>query len=119
MEDLLQEITIYHGKSFTRYNVKASVRCTSYKNRNTTGSNITDNALIRCFDVLGYKTTWDCTKGDIIVLKQVSDSITKAPLTELREKYGKEAVLEVSSIDEFIFDDEDIKELNHIKIGGR
>lgn len=120
MDGLLRDITIYHKDStWVRYNIKASVRCTSYRNRNTTGVDTTDNALIRVFDVDGYKTTWKCQKGDIIVLNNVTDSITKAPLTEMRAKYGKEVVLEVSSIDEFIFDDVDLKELNHVKIGGR
>lgn len=121
MDGLLRDITIYNKDTngWTRYNIKASVRFTSYKNRNNTGSNITDNALIRVFDVIGYKTTWKCQKGDVIVIGNVSDSITKAPLTEMREKYGKEVVLEVSSIEEFVFDDVDLKEINHIKIGGR
>ena len=38
---------------------------------------------------------------------------------ELREKYGKDYVYEVSSIDIFDFKDNDLLELNHIKIGAR
>lgn len=120
MDGLLQEITIYHKENgWVRYNITASVRNTSYLNRNNTGVNSTDNALIRVFNVEGYNNTWKCEKGDIIVLKSVSDGITSAPLTELRQKYGKSLVVEVSSVESFIFKDEDLKEINHIKIGGR
>ena len=122
MDGLLQEITIYHKTSdnWTRYNLaNVSVRNTSYLNRNNTGVNTTDNALIRVFDTDGYNNTWKCEKGDVIVLKSVSDNIIKAPLTEMREKYGKSIVIEVSSVEPFIFNDIDLKEINHIKIGGR
>lgn len=121
IENLLQEITIYHKTSdgWVRYNIDASVRNTSYLNRNTTGVNTTDNALIRIFKTEEYNNTWMCEKGDIIVLKGVSDSIIKAPLTEMREKYGKSQVVEVTSVEPFIFKDSDLKEINHIKIGGR
>ena len=122
MDGLLQEITIYHKTSdnWTRYNLaNVSVRNTSYLNRNNTGVNTTDNALIRVFDTDGYNNTWKCEKGDVIVLKSVSDNIIKAPLTEMREKYGKSQVVEVTSVEPFIFKDSDLKEINHIKIGGR
>lgn len=119
-EELLQDITIFHKElSWIKYNIKASVRRTAYRNRNTTGSNDTDTALIRVFNIEGYNNTWSCQKGDVIVLKSVLDSIIKAPLTEMREKYGKENVVEVSSVEPFVFEDEDLKEINHIKIGGR
>lgn len=121
MEDLLQDITIYHkeGTDYIRYNKVASVRNTSYLNRNKTGVQTADNALIRVFDTKEYNNTWKCQKGDIIVSKKVLDNVVKAPLTELREKYGKEYVYEVSSIDIFDFDNDDLLELNHIKIGAR
>jgi len=122
MEDnLLQDITIYHkeNNSFTRYNKRASVRNTAYRNRNNTGLSNSDSALIRVFDVNGYNNTWKCSKGDVIVALNVDDTIVQAPLTELQKKYGKEYVYEVSSIDIFKFEDNDISELNHIKIGGR
>jgi hypothetical protein len=121
MKDLLQDITIYHkvDNNWIRYNIKASVRNTSYLNRNRTGTNTSDNALIRIFNIEGYKNTWNCEKGDIIYSDKTEYDIVKAPLTELREKYGKSDVYEVSSVEKSIFDDEDIKELNHIKIGGR
>ena len=92
MDNLLQDITIYHkdGTQYVRYNKIASVRNTSYLNRNKTGVQTTDNALIRVFDTKGYNNTWKCQKGDIIVSKKVLDDIIKAPLTELREKYGKD-----------------------------
>ena len=121
MDDLLQDITIYHkeGTQYVRYPKIASVRNTSYLNRNKTGVQTADNALIRVFDTKGYNNTWKCQKGDIIVSKKVLDDIVKAPLTELREKYGKDYVYEVSSIDIFDFKDNDLLELNHIKIGAR
>lgn len=120
-KDVEQYITIYHknGNNWERYHKNASLRNVSYYNRNMTGSNSTDNALIRIFEVEGYNHTWTCKKGDIICSKKINDIIEKAPLTELREKYGKENVFEVSSVEEFIFDDARIKKLNHIKIGGR
>lgn len=116
--DLLQDITIYHNKS-ERYNLKASVRDTSILNRNRTGTSLSDNVLIRIFDIEGYNNTWKCKKGDIIVLLGVSDDIVKAPLTELKQKYGKDNVIEVASIDKNIYDAPELKEINHIKIGGR
>lgn len=123
MDKLLQEITIYHkeGNNWNRYIVKASVRSTVYLNRDDRGTGLqtTDNALIRIFDVEGYNITYKIQKGDIIYSKATNYEIDEAPLTELRNLYGKEKVFEVSSVEEFIFDDEDIKELNHIKVGGR
>ena len=121
MDDLLQDIPIYHkeGTQYVRYNKTASVTNTSSLTRTTKGTQTTDNALIRVFDTNGYNNTWECQKGDIIVSKKVLDDIIKAPLTELREKYGKDYVYEVSSIDIFDFKDNDLLELNHIKIGAR
>lgn len=119
MEDLLQDITIYHEENnkYVRYPKVGSVRNTSILNRNKTGVSTTDNALIRIFDVEGYNNTWKCQKGDVIVAKEVLDEIETAPLTEFRKKYGKENVFSVKSIDIFDFNSEDIKELNHVKIG--
>lgn len=120
IDNLLQDITIYRKETpFTRYNIRASVRNTSILNRNTTGLDKADTALIRVFDVDGYNTTWTCKKGDVVVLQAVTDAIEKAPTTELKNKYGKEKVIEVASIDEFIFDNPDIRVINHVKIGGR
>lgn len=119
-DGLLQEITIYHkGTEIEKHNKNASVRNTSYLNRNKTGLDTVDTGIIRIFDVEGYETTWKCNKGDVIVSFKVDDIITEAPLTYLRKKYGKENVFEVSSIDKFIFEEEDLKELNHIKVGVR
>lgn len=114
MEDFpTQKITIYHKADniWNRYVVEASYRNTSILNRNKSGSNSTDNALIRIFDVSGYNVS----KGDIIVNKSVDDEIKSTPLTELSAKYGTENVHKVTSIDKFIFDDEDLP--NHIKLG--
>lgn len=60
-----------------------------------------------------------CSKGDVIVALNVEDAINQAPLTELQKKYGKEYVYEVSSVEIFNFEDNDINSLNHVKIGGR
>ena len=121
IDEILQDITIYHKEEnkYIRYPKLASLRNTSYLNRNKTGLQTTDNALIRIFDTKGYNNTWKCEKGDIIVSKKVKDDIEKAPLTELQKKYGKDYVYEVSSIDIFEFKDNDLLELNHIKIGAR
>lgn len=123
MNKLLKDITIYHkeNNNWEKYIVKASVRSTVYLNRDDRGTGIqtTNNALIRIFDVKGYNLTYKIKKGDVIYSGVSNYEIDKAPLTELRNLYGKEKVFEVSSIEEFIFDDEDIKEINHIKVGGR
>lgn len=121
IDELLQDITIYHKEEnkYIRYPKLASLRNTSYLNRNKTGLQTMDNTLIRIFDTKGYNNTWKCEKGDIIVSKKVKDDIEKAPLTELQKKYGKDYVYEVSSIDIFDFKDNDLLELNHIKIGAR
>lgn len=123
MEDVLQSITIYHknGNKYDRYNIKdiASVRNTSIQNRNNTGISNVDSALIRIFDIDGYNKTYFVDKNDVIVAKKVEDNIELAPLTELKNKYGDDMVYQVTSIDVFKFKDEDIKELQHIKIGAK
>ena len=113
----LKDITIYHkdGTSWDLYNVSASFRSTTIRNRNRTGVSDADSTLIRVFDADGYKDTWFCSKGDIIVNKKVSDAIIDAPMTELQEKYGRDNVYQVQSIDENVFDEE----LDHIKIGAK
>lgn len=120
MEDLLQEITIYHknGSSYERYNLTASLRNTSILNRNNVGVEQADNGIVRVFDTKGYNKSWKCEKGDIVVSLNVTDE-AKAPLTELSKKYGKQNVYEVSSIDVFDFKDKRVEQLNHIKIGIR
>ncbi|MFA5408933.1 MAG: hypothetical protein WC343_09220 [Bacilli bacterium] len=115
----LQDITIYHydkgTKKWVRYDVEASFRNTSIRNRNRIGVSDTDNALIRVFDIDGYDDTWKCIKGDVIVNKAVTDSIIDAPLTELRAKYGTDNVYQVQSLDIF-----DLGEsLDHVKIGAK
>lgn len=119
MEELLEDITIYHqvNKNWTRYPKIASVRDTSIRNRVNTGKSDTDNVLIRIFDVDGYNNDYYVVKDDVIVRGNVEDAIISAPLTELRAKYGKDNVYLVKSIDKFIFKDESIKDLQHIKIG--
>lgn len=117
MEDnLLQDITIYHNNNNTwvRYNLKASVRNTFNKNRDNTGSNNVNRALIRIFDVKGYKSKYNIQDGDVIVSKSVNDNISSAPLTVLRANYGRDNVYSVNSVEKFVFDD---LELSHIKIG--
>ena len=126
----LEDITIYHKAStgWVYYQLKASVRDTSIRNRTNTGKDDTDKVLIRIFDVDGYGTirifdvdgygsTYNIIKDDVIVRGLVANSITSAPITELRALYGKDNVYQVKSIDKFIFDDDSIKELQHIKVG--
>lgn len=120
MNELLEEITIYHqneDKQWEIYHTTASVRNTSIRNRTTTGVSTLDNALIRIFDVGGYNNTYFIKKGDIVVKNKVYDDVLNAPVTELRKKYGDSNVYQVKSIDEFIFKDQSIKDLQHIKVG--
>lgn len=116
-----QKITIYHKKNenrWDRYVIEASYRDTSILNHNRNGSNSTDNVLIRIFDVKEYNSKWFVEKDDIIMNKEVTDVIEgNTPLTQLSKKYGKDNVHKVTSIDKFLFDDENLKELNHIKLG--
>jgi len=116
----IQKITIYHkkGTRWERYVKEASYRNTSILNRNKNGSNSTDNALIRIFDIEGYNEIWFALKDDIIVNKEIEDEIEgNTPITQLSNKYGKDNVYKIISIDKFIYDDKDIEELNHIKLG--
>lgn len=115
----LEDITIFHktNNGWVSYQKVASVRDTSIRNRTNTGKDDTDKVLIRIFDVDGYGSTYNVVKDDVIVRGNVTETITSAPLTELRAIYGKENVYQVKSIDKFIFDDYSIKELQHIKIG--
>lgn len=116
-----QKITIYHKNNqnkWERYVIEVSYRDTSITNHNRNGSNSTDNVLIRIFDVKEYNSKWFVGKDDIIVNQEVTDSIEgNTPLTQLSKKYGKDNVHKVTSIDKFLFDDEDLEELNHIKLG--
>ncbi len=116
----MQKVTIYHknGKQWDRYVKEASYRNTSVVNHNRNGSSSTENALIRVFDVKGYNLTWFVQKDDIIVNEEVEDIIeNNTPITQLSNQYGKDNVHKVTSIDKFIFEDEDIEQLNHIKLG--
>lgn len=116
-----QNITIYHkntDKTYSRYVVKASVRHTSIVNHNKTGANSVYSALIRIFDTNGLNKDYYISKDDVIVTMSVKDEINGAtPQTQLSERYGKDNVLKVRSIDIFKFDDNDVKELNHVKAG--
>ncbi len=120
MEDFpMQKITIYHknGTEWDRYVKNASYRNTSILNRNKNGSNSTDNALIRIFDIEGYNMTWFVLKDDVIVNMEVKDEIEgNTPITQLSNKYGKDNVHKIISIDKFIYE-EDIEDLSHIKLG--
>ena len=118
MEDFpTQKITIYHknGDKWDRYAVEASYRNTSITNHNRNGSDSTDNALIRIFNVKEYNYKWFAEKGDIVVNKKIEDKIERVPLTELSKKYGTQNVHKITSIDKFIFNDEDLPD--HIKLG--
>lgn len=126
-----QKITIYHknDNKWERYVKEASYRNTSMSSRNKNGlgsstinrnksSNSTDDTLIRIFDVEKYNILWFVEKDDVIVNEEVEDVIDgNTPITQLSNKYGKNNVHKVVSIGKFIFNDEDIEELNHIKLG--
>lgn len=65
MEDFpTQKITIYHKneKVWDRYVIEASYRNTSILNHNRNGSDSTDNALIRIFDIDKYNPRMVCSK---------------------------------------------------------
>lgn len=138
----MQKITIYHKNVqglYERYVKDASFRNTSMLNKDNYGFSSTDKAVIRIFDVADYNKsihiqntnsvlnfplncflgeTWKVQKEDIIVNGIVGDEIVgTAPLTQLSNKYGKENVFKVNSLNIFIYDDEDLEELNHVKIG--
>ena len=119
-EGLLQVVTIYHkeNNSYKRFTKKGSLRNTASRVRNENGIDTTDNGTLRIFDVDGFEKDWKCSVGDIVVAMYIEDDVT-APLTELRKKYGKSSVYEVSSVQKFIFDDDRVKELNHVKLGLR
>ncbi len=117
-----QKITIYHKteKGYDRFVIDASFRQTSILNHNKNGNSSVDTVLIRIFDINGYNSKWFVAKGDIIVDMDVSDDIEgTTPYTQLLKKYGEDNVFKVTSIDKFIFKDEDLIELNHIKIGAK
>lgn len=112
----LRDITIYHKNNTTwdRYNVKASYRGTSILNRNKSGLMTSDNALVRIFAT----ETFEISKGDIVVNSNVTDNITgTSPLTTLSNIYGKDNVFTVKSIDNNTYEDVELSELNHTKIG--
>ena len=127
----MQKITIYHKneEKWDRYVKDASYRNISELNRNRNGlssttlnrnksSNSTDEALIRIFDIEGYNISWFALKDDIVVNKEVEDIIEgNTPITQLSNKYGRDNVHKINSIEKFIYDDEEIKDLNHIKLG--
>lgn len=138
----MQEITIYHKNDkgqYERYVKEASFRNTSLLNRDNYGFSNSDKATIRIFDVSGYNkslfntnnsailnlplnsflgTKWKVQKNDVIVNGNVPDLIeTTAPATELSKKYGQENVFKVNSINILIYEDTDLEELNHVKLG--
>ena len=117
--ELLQDITLYHktNNGIVRYPLIASYRGTSILNRNTTGVNTTDSILIRIF--YANNGTFEISKDDVVVNKSVNNTFLDStiPLTTLQNLYGKENVFKVKSIDIFKFEDADLQELNHIKVG--
>ena len=117
--ELLQDITLYHKTSngIVRYPLIASYRGTSILNRNATGVSTTDSVLIRIFYVNNGE--FEISKDDVIVNKLVNNTFLDStiPLTTLQNLYGKDNVFKVKSIDIFKFEDADLQELNHIKVG--
>lgn len=137
-----QKITIYHKNKqnkYERYVKEASFRNISILNHTKNGFDSSNKVLIRIFDVKEYNKsiqfqntssilnlplnsflgeTWKVAQGDIIVNGVVYDEIqTTTPNTELSKKYGQENIFKINSINVLIFNDDDIKELNHVKLG--
>lgn len=115
-----KKITIYHKAEteYKRYTVVASVRHTYILNHNKNGSTSVDSVLIRIFDVDNENIEYSVAKGDIIVDSEIKDVIEgNTPQTQLEKKYGKERVFKVNSAEYFKFDDEDMRELFHTKVG--
>lgn len=115
-----RKITIYHknDKKWDRYVIEASYRNNSILNHNKNGFNSTDDVIIRIFDVKGYNLSGFIQKNDVIVNKEVEDEIEgNIPLTQLSDKYGKDNVHKVTSVNDLTFNDKDIEKLNHIKLG--
>lgn len=111
----IQDITLYHedNKKWFKYNLEASFRNTNVLMHSRTGFTSKENAVIRIFN-----SKYDFIKiGDVIVNKKIDDIIEENPLTRLREKYGKDNVVKIENISNLVFDDEDLEELNHIRIG--
>lgn len=116
----MRKITIYHknDKKWDRHIIEASYRNNSILNHNKNGYNSTDDVIIRIFDLKEYNLSWFVQKGDVIVNKEVKDEIEgNTPLTQLSNKYGKDNVHKVNSINNLTFEDKDIEELEHIKLG--
>lgn len=116
-----QKITIYHkeeNSALSCFIVEASIRHTYTLNHNKTGNSSVDKVLIRIFDVDNKGVNYVVSDGDIIVDGEVKDAIQgTAPQSQLSAKYGKEHVFKVSSVDYFKFDDSDLGEENHTKLG--
>ena len=137
-----RKITIYHKNekgNYERFVKEASVRNTLMLNNNNYGFSSTNSVIIRIFDIKGYNKsihikntestlncplnsfigkTWKIKMEDVIVNGIVKDEIEgSTPITQLSKKYGKENVFKVNSINVLIFNDDDIEELNHVKIG--
>ena len=118
----IQDLTIYHkaDDGWTKYNVKGSYRNTSTLIHSRSGFYTNEKAVIRIFDVEGYNNEWFVSNNDVIVNMKVEDEITSnAPLTQLREKYGEDNVIKITSVSKSIYDDADLDEINHIRLGGK
>lgn len=137
-----QPITIYHKNQDGKYEIfikEASIRNVSMLKHSKNGFESNNNVILRIFDVKGYNKsifikntsstlncplnsflgeTWKISQGDIVVNGKVDDEIKTTTLnTELSKKYGKENVFKVNNINVLIFNDDDIEELNHVKLG--
>jgi hypothetical protein len=115
-----QKITIYHKEQteYKRYVVTASIRHTYILNHNKNGNTSIDSVLIRIFDIDNVNVEYLIAKGDIVVDCEVKDIINgNTPQAQLEKIYGKESVFKVNSAEYFKFDDEDIKDLFHMKVG--
>lgn len=140
----MKNITIYHKDEkgvYKRYNKTASIRHTSMLSKDKYGFTGNENAIIRVFDVKGYNNsihikntssvlncplnsflgeTWKIKKGDFVVNGQIHDDLNNSnivPFTYLQGKYGKENIFKITTINVLIYQDEELEELNHVKLG--
>lgn len=114
--NLFEDITVFYkvDNVYKRKVVKASIRNTTSTTRSTYGLNENENVLIRIFSVIDYLETWHIQNGDIIVRDIANEELnTDAPITYLQEKYGKNKVYKVNSVQDNIYG----SSLDHIKIG--
>jgi len=137
----LKKITIYckTENGYKRTVKEASFRNTSILNKDNYGFSSTDDVIVRIFDIKGFNTdiyrktneptleipldaflgeTWSIQKGDVVVNGEILDEIKgTTPITELSKQYGKDNVYKINKINVLIYEDKDLQDLNHVKLG--